>query len=1366
MALHEVASPAREEHGRVPPQDLDAERSVLGAMMLEANALVEAIGVVRAEDFYRSAHGDVFEAMVALYDRNEPVDEVTVVSQLKHQGKLESVGGSAYLATLTERVPTAANVAYYARIVRDRALARRLIAAATSIAGSGYEPGSELDALLDEAEAKIFEITGARSQKGFVPLKEVVKEAFKQLTKRFERKEAVTGVGTGFNDLDNMTSGFQPSDLIIVAGRPSMGKCLAFDSQVALADGSLATMEEIYRQSRAKLFTLGDDWKLHVTEPSAYVDDGIKPVFKVTTRLGRQVETTLTHPFLTASGWRPLAELAVGTRIAVPRQMNVFGEEDMSEERVKLLGYLIGDGSLTKACPEFTNSNPRVREDFEACLRDFMGLRSITSDSKGTRVPSLRVSADKEWIQRERAAFAGRLRDALRAASMTGEILANQLDVDSNLVYLWLKAACFPSESHLNQIVNLLGIVSRDELAPVNLRQRERNGLVTFLNEMGIWGKDAHGKFVPPGIFRLRRPLVALFLNRLFATDGWISVLKTKQVQLGYATVSERLAREIQHLLLRFGVISTLKQKKVTYKQSRRYCWQLDVTDARSITSFAREIGIFGKELAVEQAVASLEQKRYQTNQDLLPVELWKFITQLKGDESWVSVGRRAGFSNVTNLHVGQRALGRARAQSFALALGSVWLEQLATSDIFWDEITSIESAGNKQVYDLTIPTTHNFVANDICVHNTAFALGCAQHAALKSGVPVAVYSLEMSKEQLVMRMMCNEARIDGNRMRTGMFQESDWAKLARAAGDLSQAPLYIDDTGSISIMEMRAKARRLQAEKGLGMIVVDYLQLMRGRSNSEGREREISEISRGLKSLAKELSVPVIALSQLNRSLEQRQDKRPMLSDLRECVTGDTLVVLTDGRRVPIRDLVGQQVRVWALGERDRLVQAETEAIWSVGVKPIMKVSLASGRVMRATAQHRIYGDRGWTYVGDLKAGDRVGIARNIPAPDKPVVWPDAFCHLLGHLVGDGSYVKHQPLRYTTASAENSQIVADSAREAFGSIVTRHEGRGRWHQLVISGNGNRWHPAGVNKWFREMGIFGQRSHEKHLPEAVFALGNDQVALLLRHLWATDGCISVRRSGTRGSHRVFFSTCGERLARDVAALLLRLGIVARIRTSIPAKGRPLYSVDVSGSHDQKLFLERVGAFGPRCEPARALAAELDLVEGNPNVDTLPHAVFEEVKELMRVGGISQRAMAARRGTSYGGTAHFKFAPSRSVIAEYAELLDSDRLRVWSESDIFWDAVVDVSPAGEEEVFDLTVPGPASWLADGIISHNSGAIEQDADVIAFIYRDEYYNEATEDKGVAEVIIGKQRNGPTGTVKLKFFKQYTRFENLAG
>jgi len=386
------------------------------------------------------------------------------------------------------------------------------------------------------------------------------------------------------------------------------------------------------------------------------------------------------------------------------------------------------------------------------------------------------------------------------------------------------------------------------------------------------------------------------------------------------------------------------------------------------------------------------------------------------------------------------------------------------------------------------------------------------------------------------------------------------------------------------------------------------------------------------------------------------------------------------------------------------------------------------------------------------------------VTEPSSAEVWPDARVILLGHLIGDGSYLSGQPMRYTTGSEDNSSVVAECAEKEFGAKVTRHAGKGNWHQLVISGNGNRWHPSGVNLWLRELGIFNQRSHEKRIPASAFRLGNNQISLLLRHLWATDGTIAIRKPGHRGSHAVHFSTCSRGLAYDVAALLLRLGIIARIQTVHSKEYRPLYMVFVSGLDAQSLFLAKVGAFGPRSPQAERLAEILVDVVSNTNVDTLPKELFERVRILMKNAGISQRSMAAMRGTSYGGTSHFRFSPSRQVIREYAEILNDEFLRRQCESDLFWDRVVSVQPAGEDDVYDITVPGTHSWLADGIVSHNSGALEQDADVILFLYRDDYYNKNSEEQGIAEVIIGKQRNGPTGTVKLAFIKDYTLFQNL--
>ena len=219
--------------------------------------------------------------------------------------------------------------------------------------------------------------------------------------------------------------------------------------------------------------------------------------------------------------------------------------------------------------------------------------------------------------------------------------------------------------------------------------------------------------------------------------------------------------------------------------------------------------------------------------------------------------------------------------------------------DILKDTIKNIEYLYEKKEHVTGVPTgfidldemTAGFQRGDLIIiagrpsmGKTAFALNIAQYGAVhaKPLHGVAVFSLEMSKEQLVTRLLCSEARVDASRLRTGHLIDSDWQKLMNGAGKLHESKIYIDDTPAISVLELRAKSRRLKAEQDIDLIVIDYLQLMRG-SNSESRQQEISEISRSLKALAKELSVPVVALSQLNRSLENRTDKRPMMSDLRE---------------------------------------------------------------------------------------------------------------------------------------------------------------------------------------------------------------------------------------------------------------------------------------------------------------------------------------------------------------------------------------------------------------------------------------------------------------------------------------------------
>ena len=1000
---------------RLPPQNIEAEEAILGGILLDPEAISRVAELLQPESFALKSHQIIYRAALTLHSQGKPTDLMTVTTWLADQNLLEQVGGQLKLTQLVDRTVSAVNIDQYGLLVLDKKIRRSMITGGHNIVELAYDTSQDLETILDKSEQQIFNISQVRPQQDLVSIGETLIDTFQEIEDRNEGI-ALPGIPCGFYDLDAMTGGFQRSDLIIIAGRPSMGKCLSFDSKIVLSDGSVVTIEDIYNRQKAQILTLENNWKFKITEPSNFIDDGIKPVFRVTTKLGRFVESTITHPFLTIQGWRPLGEIKPGDKIAVPRQFNSFGSEKLPEYQVKILGYLLGDGGLT-------NIN-RI---------------SFKDSPKSTPPPP-----PCQW---------GAKRDNYRI-----------------------------KQDFVESIQQL--IENKPEIYPLLTKGRVRERLVIWMETIGLWGKNYHQKTIPEIIFRLERSQIALFLNRLFATDGWATILASGQCQLGYGSASEELARQVQHLLLRFGVIATLKKRSIKYKETGRTAWQLDITDALSIKTFISEIGIFSKEKALLKIENALMNKRYQTNRDLIPVKIWQEIATVKGDESWQSLAKRAGIPGYSNIHVGKRQLSRERLWSLATTLDNLPLQQLATSEIYWDEIVSIEFMGEKQVYDLTIPETHNFVANDICVHNTSFAVGLGHNIAKGQKLPIAVFSLEMSKGQLVQRLLSSEAKIESNRIRSGRISQSEWEPLTMAISSLAELPIFIDDTPNITVTEMRSKARRLQAENGgvLGLILIDYLQLMEGASDN--RVQELSRITRSLKGLARELSVPVIALSQLSRSVESRTNKRPMLSDLREsgCLTGDSLITLADtGLQVPIKELIGKSgFPVLALNEKTmKLEIAIVSNAFSTGIKPVFTLTTRLGRKIRATANHKFLTIEGWKRLDELHRG----------------------C----------------PIALPSFTIENS------------------------------------------------------------------------------------------------------------------------------------------------------------------------------------------------------------------------------------------------------DINWDEIVSIIPDGEEEVFDLTVPGLHNFVANNIIVHNS--IEQDADLVMMIYRDDYYNPDTPDRGITEIIMAKHRNGPTGTIKLLFDPQFTKFRNLA-
>jgi len=651
----------------------------------------------------------------------------------------------------------------------------------------------------------------------------------------------------------------------------------------------------------------------------------------------------------------------------------------------------------------------------------------------------------------------------------------------------------------------------------------------------------------------------------------------------------------------------------------------------------------------------------------------------------------------------------------------------------------------------------------------STLGLDFARSCSVKHGLTSVVFSLEMSKSEIVMRLLSAEARIRLADMRAGRMSDDDWTRMARRMSEISEAPLFIDDSPNLTLMEIRAKARRLKQRHDLKLVILDYLQLMTSGRKVESRQQEVSEFSRQIKLLAKELEVPVVAMSQLNRGPEQRTDKRPQLSDLREsgCLTAGTRLMRADsGAEVTLGELLAsgeRGVRLWSLDERLRMVPREMTSVFPSGVKEVFRLRLTSGREVEATANHPFLTVDGWCPLGELAVGDRLATPRRVPAPLEPVPMPEDQVVLLAHLIGDGSFVRRQPLRYASTDEANLAAVSTAAK-SFGITAVRDEhaaARCTSLRLPAPFRLARGRRNPIAAWLDELGLFGLRSHEKFVPAQVFALPDEQVALFLRHLWATDGCVAWDERARIG--RIYYGSTSRRLVDDVSRLLLRFGVLSRIKRIRKPGYRDCWHLHVTGSEHQRVFAQLIGVHGARGQTLCELEQRLQEIAANTNLDTVPREVWGTVRSLLAAQQITHREFAAAMGSRFCGSTMWKHAPSRSRLARAAAVLHDADLEMLATNDVFWDEIVEITSLGEQDVFDATVPGTHNFVADGIAVHNS--IEQDADMVILLHRPDAFERDDPRAGEADLILAKHRNGPTSTITVAHQLHYSRFSDLA-
>jgi replicative DNA helicase len=669
---------------RTPPQDIAAEQCVLGGMLLSKDAIADVLEILRSADFYRPAHATLFDTVLDLYGRGEPADPITVAAALTDAGELGRIGGGTYLHTLISSVPTAANSAYYARIVAERAVLRRLVEAGTRIVAMGYGavagPGRDVDDIVDLAQQAVYDVTERRSGDDFVILADLLQPALDEIEAVGSRDGVMAGVPTGFGDLDRMLNGLHPGQLIVVAGRPGLGKALALDT-----------------------------------------------------------------PLPTPCGWTTMGQVQVGDRLldAAGRPTTVVALSEVMLDR-PCYEVEFSDGSVITA-----DGSHRW-------------LTKTRRERRSGRGGAVRTTEEVLATLRTR-------RDGRRNHSVanTGplELPFTDLLVAPYLLGAWLSHR-HPSGVRLSYgALRELGVLISRHIPMSYLRSSEAQ----------------------------RRGLLAGLL------DGAGTVTRAGSVRLKLC--SSRLAEDVRELIVSLGYRCTMTNR----------------------------CGVHVLSFATTDEVFRLERK------NLIHKE------------------RRRGLSATRT------------SQRYVVAIRPV--ASVPVRCVSVDNDDHLYLAGRSM-----IPT-----------HNSTVSMDFARNAAVRHNLPSAIFSLEMSKIEIVTRLLAAEARVPLHVLRSGQLSDDDWTRLARRMGEISEAPIFVDDTPNMTLMEIRAKARRLRQRHDLKLVVVDYLQLMTSPKRVESRQQEVAELSRGLKLLAKEIECPVIAVSQLNRGPEQRTDKRPQLSDLRE---------------------------------------------------------------------------------------------------------------------------------------------------------------------------------------------------------------------------------------------------------------------------------------------------------------------------------------------------------------------------------------------------------------------------------------------------------------------------------------------------
>ena len=914
MSVGEVRDPARfpvsgappsegpPAYERTPPQDVAAEQSVLGGMLLSKDAIADVVEILRAGDFYRPAHATIFEAVVDLFGRGEPADAVTIAAALDGQGELSRIGGAPYLHTLLNSVPTAANAAYYARIVSERAILRRLVEAGTKIVQLGYGAsagaGRDVDDVVDLAQQAVYDVTERRVSEDFSVLADLLQPTLDEIEAVGAHGGMMAGVPTGFSDLDRLLNGLHPGQLIIVAGRPGLGKALALDTPLPTPDG-WTTMAKVQAGDLllsadglptrvVHAFDVMHDrpcYEVEFSDGSVIVADA-EHLWKTTTRASRRQrsETKRVHQ------WQDVdRRAAVEAAKAVESgrdELVTFGEAvALAGEQFRHVLHVVGQevgfaGTVTR---EYVRAGkPWRRTGLRAYSRRAMistlARRVNRLMNAETMAPPNEPVTTAHIAETLRHPTDGQLNHAVEN-SRPLDLPDREVPIPPYTLGAWL------GDGH-------------SDVARITTADPE---MVTFIEADGFVVTSGGG----PLLYAIKVPDLPPLPDRECVVCGARFTPNAPSVYTCDRSCGGK-SKGMVETQIREGCATCGRVTKATASLSRR-CAECHARYG-SFVGFLRAAGVYGNKHIPDGYLRASESQRrallaglMDTDGTVAPTGNLQFTTtsrRLAGEvvELIVSLGYRC---TTATRSVKGRTTDSSTAYTVNFSTGDE-IFRLERKRIAHRErrrtpnttrtgcryIVAVRPVPSVPVRCVTVDNAdHMYLAGRsmIPTHNSTAGMDFARNAAIRHNMASAIFSLEMSKVEIVTRLLSAEARVPMHVLRSGQLSDDDWTKLARRMGEISEAPIFVDDTPNMNLMEIRAKARRLKQRHDLKLVVVDYLQLMTSPKRVESRQQEVADLSRGLKLLAKEVECPVIAVSQLNRGPEQRTDKRPQLSDLRE---------------------------------------------------------------------------------------------------------------------------------------------------------------------------------------------------------------------------------------------------------------------------------------------------------------------------------------------------------------------------------------------------------------------------------------------------------------------------------------------------